>query len=571
MEPARVWGEVMDIEVNDIASVGSVVDTPDYMLPPEVWTLALNMRARDDALETIRGWAPVFGAPIIAPHFHMSVETGTSDRYWLYVSPTQGAVWNGAGHTLVTPPGGFNNDETRDWNGTFLGGVPIVNNPNGPPAYWPRPYSIATPMAFLTGWPGANGIAQPNIALSIRARIIRSFGPHLMAFNIDLNSGADKLRPHMIWWSHPADPGFLPPNWNYADTGSDAGRTELPDVQSGVIIDALPLGDNMFIYKQSAIWKMRYVGGRSIFDFGQSAWRPTIGLLAARCVAITGDGLRHCLATQDDLVWHDGNQMQSILNKRQKRRLFGEMDPKNYNNSFMFCNPLNNEMWFCYPSQGNEHPNKALIMNYGNGGVWPITEVDDIDFRWATVGGIVVSDQETWDGPLPSPPGQDPDHVVGNDPGHTWDENDGPWEQLLRRRVVLAAPAGTSGQTFYDLDNTQSQLKGNQAFTATLQRTGLALLGKKRTGEWIVDYKKLKMFQRIWPKIEGVPVGIRIGMQTMIKGAVTWTDPVTYDPEQDMYADVDPISGRALAMEIKGPPGWKVLGYKIEIAPLGDF
>ena len=114
-------------------------------------------------------------------------------------------------------------------------------------------------------------------------------------------------------------------------------------------------------------------------------------------MAITGDGLRQVVATQDDIIWHNGNTVRSILTSRQRRRLAHELDSTNYHNSFIFSNPLFNEMWFCYPSAGNEWPNRALLLNYSDPEAWVVTEADGITFRHAAVGGIEVSTEEEWE------------------------------------------------------------------------------------------------------------------------------------------------------------------------------
>lgn len=527
----------MIFEVDDIASIGSVSDVPGYQLPPEAWTLALNMRYKDNALEALSGWTQVFGTPLYAPHFAMPAVT-TSQIFWLYTSLTKAAVWDGTTHTDVTRAAGdYAATDSWNWNGTIFGGIPILNNGVDVPQYWST-LSTATKLANLPNWPS-----------TLRAKVVRSFGPFLFAVSLT-SSGAQF--PHRVRWSDVADPGSLPSSWDIADPTKLAGEVDLPDVLAGNLVDALPLGSTLFVYKESSIWRARFVGGQAVFDFGQSSWVTTSGLLGPRCVCISGDGLKHVLATQDDIIWHDGNSVNSILTGRQRKRLQNEIDTSNYAQSFMFPNPFNAEIWFCYPSKGSTYPDKAIIMNHKTAGGrdWVVTEADGITFRNAVVGNIESVNLETWD--------------AGSD---TWDSTIDPWSVLQRRRVVLSDPTSSK---FFLLDD--GNTRNGVAFNSVLQREGLALIGKKRSGEPVVDHQKMKMLKRLWPKIRGGPVGVRFGAQQLVQGSTLWGPSSTFNPNAQVYVDPGPVSGRAVGIELQSTGQvWALDGYKIDMVPMGEF
>jgi hypothetical protein len=529
------WKVIFDI--NDIASIGAVGDIPSYMIPSEAWTTALNMRYSDEAMEALDGWEQVFGTPLYAPHFLMPVVT-PSIHYWLYTSLAKAVVYDGITHTDITRAvgGDYTTTDSWQWNGTMLGGIGIVNNGVDVPQYWATA-SPATKLANL-----------PNWDVNTRAKVIRAFGPFLVAISITV--GGTQF-PHRVRWSHPADPGTVPISWDITDPTKDAGEVDFSDAQSGILLDALPLGPTMFIYKESSIWKMKFVGGQSIFDFGQSAWLNTAGLLSPRCVAISGDGMKHVLATQDDIIWHDGNTVRSILNKRQRKRLQNEIDGSNFGQSFMFANPFRNEMWFCYPRQGSTFPDVAIIMNYHEAGGqdFTVTTADGITFRNAATGGIEGTFVEIWDS--------------GTD---TWDVDTGPWSTLERRRVVLVNPTASK---FYTLGH--GSTRDGVVFTSTLARDGLALIGKKSSGGVIEDFQKMKMVKRIWPKILGGSVNIKFSAAQTVGGAVAFSAPVAFDPATMVYADPGPVSGRAVGLEITSTGNFRLDGYKIDVAPMGDF
>lgn len=537
-----------EIEIDDIAKIGEVVDTPSYQLPPEAWSQVLNMRVVDDGLETLLGWSQVFGTPAFAPHFLLPIST-QSAFFWVYVSLTNAAVFDGVDHTDITrgtvsgsppvfTPTLYTANDTPDWNSTLLGGVPVLNNGSDVPQIWPK-IDKATKLVDLPNWPS-----------TLRAKVVRAFGPYLMAFNLTDSTFTNPGLPHTVQWSHPADPGSVPISWAYNDPNFDGGRKDFSDVNSGVLVDAMPLGSQMIIYKENSTWKCRFIGGRFVFDFGESPWVTTSGILAPRCVAVTADGGRHIVATQDDIIWHDGNNYTSILTSRQRRKLFDELDSETYVTSFMWDNPLKGEMWFCYPTTGNAYPNKALVIYYRGSSNYVLSSSDGITFRHAAVGGIEKPNDEIWDS--------------GTD---VWTDDTGPWSQLQRRRVVSASPANAK---MYLMD--EGVTRDGAAIATLLSRDGLGLIGRKRSGEWLEDFSIRKLVDRVWPKVQGGPVTIRLGAQETVNGPVRWGQSFVYDPATGNVADPEPVSGQTTGIEFSTTQGhWRLDGYKYNLVQLGKF
>lgn len=528
------------VDINDVGKIGAVFDTKDYMLPPEAWTIAVNMRYKDDGLETWGGWAQVFGTPPVAPHFLFPLSTITN-KYWIYTSLTKAYVWDGATHTNITRQTAgvdvnYSASNSYEWNGTLLGGVPILNNGIDVPQQW-IPTAVGTKLANLANWPA-----------NTRARVIRAYGPYLIAINVSVGGVS---YPHLVKWSNEADPGSVPTSWDANDPAENTGETDLPDTEGGVLVDARVLGQTMYLYKESSVWKMRFVGGRFIFDFGMAPWLTTNGILAERCVTTTGDGLKHVWATQDDIMWHDGNAVRSVLTGRQRRRLFNELDPVAFRTSFMWTNPAAQEVIFCYPTTGVTQPNRALIMNYGAGDDFIITEANGINFRHAATGPLESPSGETW--------------ADGTD---LWSDDTGPWSQLLRRRTLIAA---TDTSKIHQVDGVYT--RDGVPFASMLRRTGLGLIGRKRDGTPIVDFQAMKMFKRVWPKLRGTTgVAVRFVVQDLVDGPVRYGGFSTIVPTATTYIDPGPMSGRAVGLEFSVGGGyWGIDGYKIDIERMGEY
>jgi hypothetical protein len=458
---------------------------------------------------------------------------GPASVFWIWTSLTKAYVWDGADHTEITRlvGGDYGANNTRDWNGTVIGGIPIINDGFDIPQYWPD-YDVAEHLANLLNWPS-----------TLRAKVLRAFGPYLVAYNVTDNG---QPYPHRVRWSHPADPGSLPISWAIDDPSLDGGQVDLPDT-AGNIMDALPLGSDMFIYKENSIWRQRYIAGQSIFQF--SSFIENNGALAPRCIGVTGDGQRHFLATQDNLAYHNGNILVPLLSKRMRRELFNNIDPQNYMNSFVFCNPLLDEMWFCYPEQGAVQPNRAIIWNYGHGGEKGVISEADVLFRNADLGSLQSSGLGLW-----------------SEMSQQWAEMTESWNISNRRKIILV---DTDNAKFQQMDSGSTH--DGVPFRSTISRDALAVVGRQRTGEPIVDVTERKYVPRVWPKITGAPVEVRIGFRDLEDATITWETSVEFDPSQHRYVDFDG-SGVFFSWEITSDgEHWRLDGMVFDLHLVGGF
>lgn len=527
----------IEVEFNDLGTFGTMPDRPSYQLPPEAWSFAHNMRIIDGVPWRLSGYSQCFGTPGTAPHFAMTI-ADPNTPWWLYTSLTAAYAYDGSTHYNITRAAGaspYTASNGRDWNGTMLGGVPILNNGADVPQFWAS-YSSGTDLADLTNWPS-----------TLRAKIIRSFGPYLVAFNI---SKSGTRYPHMAKWSHSADPGSVPSSWDETDETKDTGEKDLPDVESGEIVTAMMLSGQMYVYKESSVWRMRLIGGRFIFAF--DSFLEGLGALGPRAVCLIANKNMHLFVAADDIYVHNGSSHEPILTKKWKKTFYEELDAINYRNTFVFDNPQNHEVWICYPTSGNEFPNKALIWNYKYGKDGAFTTAD-CNFRYALVGNVQTSDNGTWNA----------DDV-------TWEENDIPWDSSLLRRIVVCDPSNTK---FYVFDG--SPTRNGVDFTSTLRREGLSFVGRNfRTGEYVVDVKKIKTMKRMWLKVTGdsTDLRVRFGASMGVRDTTTWNPRVVFDPATQDYFD-QIITGRLVGFELRTVSGypWGLEGYKLEVNVGGHF
>jgi hypothetical protein len=108
---------------------------------------------------------------------------------------------------------------------------------------------------------------------------------------------------------------------------------------------------------------------------------------------------------------------------------------------------------------------------------------------------------------------------------------------------------------------------------ATLEKTGIAVVGRDVDGKGILDFSQRRICTRIWPRITGSPVTIYVGAHETADSAVTYDSGTSFTPGTDEYVDIDPpANGRLIAVkfETTGDVAWELEGYDLDLTLLGD-
>lgn len=525
------------LSLENLGKMGMVADTLPHDLPPEAWSNARNVRFRDNQARKMSGMTEVLATPPVAPYWLLSVPAST--YFWLVAGAAKVYVTDGTAYSNITrQTAGVDvnyamNDDIL-WNGGLIGGVPVINNGVDPPQFW-NPQTAATRLVALTGWP-ANTLA----------RVVRPFKQFLFALNI--TKGAVTY-PHMVKWSHSADPGAVPTSWDHTDPTLDAGEFDLTDVAAGPCIDCLPLRDSLMIYKEGSTHGGLFTGGQFVFRFYKAF--EQFGMMSADCASVVGEGEQHIVMTGDDIVIHNGQAASSVLTRRMRRWLANAMSVSRYQRSFMVRHVYRRESWFCFPEEGNNWPNVALVYDWDDATI----TTRDIAQRASFIapGRIIIPDVGPWDG----------DGDVWDGDGQAWDGSPHPPYQF---RLLQASPEVTK---LFFVENGDDN--AGIDMLSFIERIGLSIYGKDRDGNWKADATKMKLVRGIRPKIEGGPVNISVGMQQVIGGPIEWT-PAQAFSSTDFKVDCL-ISGRLVAIRIEGATNavWAINGYDLDIELLGDF
>lgn len=338
----------MKYQVDDI-NYGGQFDVPEWNLPPGVMTDGLNMRYRDGAAEKMKGWAQVLGDLSATALYALDAVSDGQDIFYIYGSDTVLYGTNGTSHTAITTityAAGLD----LGFNGGFYHGFYVFTEGSTDPGYW-QP-SMANKAHALTGWPASH-----------TCEIIRPFRDFLVALKVDEGAGANK---RLLRWSESALSGNLPGSWDYTDPANDSGRTELGQTSDN-LVDCLPLRNANVVYKEHHTWMMEFIGGSNVMNFRQVFTQ--VGLLAKQCVAPFKN--MHFLVTDNDFVLHDGNEAQSVLDRKMRKWWLDQLDSDNYERSFVLADYRNREMTLFYPTTGSSWPDAGLVWNWQENNVYP--------------------------------------------------------------------------------------------------------------------------------------------------------------------------------------------------------
>ena len=527
------------ISIFNIGAAGIVRDIPPHLLPPEAWSDGQNVRFKDNKVQKFTGEALIFDPPTVPPYWALAVQ-GPANVLWLYAGLTKiYTVDAGGTHFNITRQSvGTDVDYTGNagdkWNGGLLGGIPVLTNGVDVPQSW-NPAATSQRLVDLPNWDATK-----------LAKYIVPFKSYLVALNIT-ESGT--VKPHKVLWSHPADPGTVPMSWDITDPTKDAGDVELTDAQSGVIRDALQLRDNLIIYNDNSIWGMQFVGGTFIFRFFKIFDQS--GILAHNCVGLLPKKAQHFVATGDDLVVHDGQTMQSVVDKSWRRFIDAHINPDQLDNSFVVTNPLQDEQWFCFPEVGSTLPSLAVVWNTKDNTVGA-RDLSSTDFIALGVLDVAQATQ-TWDGSTSS-----------------WSGAGFPWDGRGFAPQSLGLLKLDSTNTQLLQMDTTNQLNGIN-MSSFIERQGLALVGRDRQNNPKTDMTKRKLLTRIWIEAEGGPFTVQAGAQEDLNANVVYDAGQTFTPGTDSYVDVT-ANGRFLAVKFSSNTDvtWQLHSYDLEVSVMGE-
>lgn len=510
------------IEVNSPA--GIIKDQSPTDIPLNAWSDGVNVLFNNGKATKALGHLQVFGTPSGNPYWSFPV-IENDILTWFYATDTKIYKYSGATHIDVTRlSGNYNFDIEVGWNGGTLNGLPVANNGNDIPQIIEAADSTFKDM--------------PNWPATLRSKIIRPFKNYLVALN--LVESSTELE-HSLRWSSPADPGFAPPSWDIADPTEQAGQTSLSD-SGGRIVDGVPLKDQFIIYKEDAVYSMRFIGGLPVFQFRKIF--SDIGAVSTHCIS-EYEG-KHFVVGTGDIYIHDGINKQSVVDAKMRDFFFSTVDNTYFSRVHTVVDRLRTEIWVCYPNKDSVDGkcNLALIWNWSDN-TWTIRQLPD---TYYAASGVV-----------------DPDDSLPTD---LWDNSIGAWNTDVsvwnegsynpaKQKVMLLSPWDTK---IFIVD--QTSLFDGQSFLSILERSGIDF----------EDPRSIKYINSVAPQVTGAGVlDVYVGSQMIEGEGVEWKGPFPYEIGQDYKIDCR-VSGRFIAIKFQSgsSANWNINGYTMEITTTGE-
>lgn len=526
---------------------GICYDIPPIYLPGNTWTGGRNVRFRDGSIVAVDGAVDLgVGAETAGVKWGDFMQ-GNPLKFYLFSNLDKVYSYDGTTVYDITRSSGgdYNGTEDSLFDLDNFNGVGILNNGIDAPQQWAATSGSAT-LAILSNWTS-----------TWRARTITGFKNFLVATHITKTS---TVYPYMVKWSHSAEPGAVPASWDHTDPTKDAGEISLPDTKNGEIINQRVLGDYLYIYKESSIWALSYVGGIKIFE-------PTLipgnaGLKIRRSLAtIPGASSRsaaHFFADEGNFYVMDGSGATPVFEQVFKREILRLIDPDYFSRSFSVVNMRRNELWYCIPEQGSEVCTLAFTWNFKDN-TYAIRELSGtlsiasgLGFAAEDVAGVVD---------LPFS-----DETLFRDGVGFYDTAIPPTEWSL-------AEASSTDAKIYLTDRGIDGYAG-EPVECYVERTLLGNVGKDGSGSEEVNYSIRKLISAVIPKFASQSLRIQVGIsETDAPETIVWSDPITYEATT-FRADLPfPLSGRFISVRFLSSPGaiFRINSFDYEIDLLGEF
>lgn len=421
----------------------------------------------------------------------------------------------------------YNATANENWRVTVNANLITATSGYDTPQMWPLSSGVPDkthPMKELENWPAASTYCKSIVAF-------RSF---LVGFNWSIG-GIEY--PSLVKWSNEASAYSAPSSWDETQPDLNCGEYELTD-SPGKIVDAMPMGDTLQIYKSDSIVMQTWIGSPFIFSF--KTLSPNIGLLAKNCVAEFDQG--HFFIGNSDCYWNNGQTVQALLPNKMRRAMFDNINGDNASKCFATADYNRSEMIAAFPEDEATFCNKALIWNWKEN-TFSLRDLPDLSD--IAMGVSQITSGATWD-----------------DQTQIWDVSSEMWgsEQYgnVLNNLVFCSPENTK---LYR-DN-YGQKEDTVNMTSYVERTGLTL----------GDQSSVKHVRAIWPKIDITgdnTINVYVASQMSPEGSIRWTGPTAFNPNTQSKVSCR-NSGKyfGVKFETATDVDWKLHGFEFELVAAG--
>jgi hypothetical protein len=539
------------VPVRGLATLGILHDPSAYDLPPTAWSGGSNVRF--DGTQAMRApiWRDVCGPLSFTPAFCVGDQVSTGYDL-IYLLDTAGYYWqvNDAVVTNVTPTTGYTAiPNTSQPTSCSSGDVLFINNPSTMPVYFGP---VSTAFAVMPNWNS-----------TWRCGALRAYKDYLVALNV---TKAGVQYPTMVKTSDNIILGAPPPSWDATDSTKNTTENVLADLTTP-LIDGCVMHDAMILYSSNQIWSMQAVASAEVFSYDRLFTEG--GVIAPNCVAEV-DGI-HYVFGFNDIYKHDGTTKVSLLNKRNRRYIFGNLNVKLAGRCHVLYMPHQGDIKFNYVSGDNDAYfkgptgcNKSALYNIASD-TWSFEDCPNVTAM------SIANLNYIWE--WGNTPAGSPVPLL------TWDNCGGSWYDQIdsyNENIIGCAqtlPGFTTSNKllaydFLDTGNVNYPFSPECNAPAYLERIGIDL---QEEGAPIQSYKKIR---RIFPQATTVRPAltptVQVGASITAGSAINWGPVNSFNPQTDYKVDVR-VGGRYLAyrFSVSAPGDFSVTGFDVDVTSGG--
>lgn len=527
----------MRTSIKGLGDIGVITDRDAHDIPINAFDSLIDVRCKHGRIQAIDGYSDL--TAVSEPdttkdvHIHMLINAELNETnliVYAYDDDDDGQAetlktWNGAAVNDITRAAGatpYTGTADDLWQAcAFNDHVVFTNGIDAPQSYAGTGDAANLTFDGTNDWEDYDGGGS-----TYAAKVLRGHGSYLFAIDIDDNG---TRYPTMVHWSSPATPGAMPTSWEYDQTDEDSRRVVCSDTD-GYAVDGLSLGDQFILYKEDAIYRFSFVGGRYVWD--KDLVTTSHGIWAANCVVDVGEDFGHVVLGKRSIYVFNGGLPKDLIWGRAAKAFFDQIDPDEYQKAFLTHNKAEREVWICYPEVGETWCTKALIWNYADN-TWYYRNLPPCSMIIPAV--VTDTDDQAWDA----------------ESSDAWDaETDLAWVERAYSPVADTMVAG---------EQQLIQFGVGRSSEAVAQRTNIVPASPD-------DWTQLRT---ALPFSTGGSFTLQFGTQDVIDGAVTWETGQTFDPGTD-YKQDERVSGRVYAYRVlfNGNDG-KLSGMDLDTVPVG--
>jgi len=510
------------IPLRNIGAGGIVTDQDPYDLELTQFPNGNNVSFHDGRVGKSLGHSDRFTTTVAPTHIHgwlfagnNTVVIGTLNKIFRF---------NGSNQTNVTKTSDATNyTNSPRWQSEQLGTALMMNNGSDVPQFMQPSESR---FQDLIAWPS-----------SVRTHCLKPYKSFLIMAGYE--AGSNKY-PYTVRWSDECDPTGVPTDYAITSTTNLAGENTLSG-NNGNLIDQLTLNNSQIIYAERGVFAMDFIGAPFVFSFREVFSDDGI-INRGACAEFFG---KHLVVGHNDIYVHDGNQKQSVVDKRVRRTFFNSLADKRS----VFCQTVTDrsEVWICYAdadAADSESANRALVYNWAQNA---FTFIDLPNLR-----ALTVSDRM--------------------DTSNNWDSAAGTWGSTSDYWSSSSLSADANALKLFGAGHVASKLftmndthgASGVAVNAFVEATKIDLdqvIGKATN--------TIKQINGILPQIEGQgSVNITVGTSHTPQDGISWGYTSAYNIESDHKIDVR-SSGRYFALKVESNSAsdyWRLTGLDIDIS-----